>query len=197
MGQNTTSQNTAITNTAIKRYMPAITGETLELFASKHARLPVVAKILQSPWVSRASELMDVSGDAGGASVSKRLSEPVRVIWDVKRQAPYAFIRESGASARTVSRHQPFTGDPWHGTRSSRGHSAARKSSGCQLPCTLPHSRIYYVEAVVQVWIAQRSWWEAHGEFSRVFWRVIANDGAYDLAYDRQSACWLLIGIED
>jgi hypothetical protein len=57
--------------------------------------------------------------------------------------------------------------------------------------------RAYRIDAIVQVWATERSWWNPRRRVSRRFWRVLARGGVYDLAYDRGSASWLLIGIQD
>ncbi len=57
--------------------------------------------------------------------------------------------------------------------------------------------RVYRIDAIVQVWATERSWWDPRKRVSRRFWRVLARGGVYDLAYDRGSASWLLIGIQD
>ena len=58
-------------------------------------------------------------------------------------------------------------------------------------------AKTYRVDAIVQVWATERSWWDPRKRVSRRFWRVLARGGVYDLAYDRTSASWLLIGIQD
>lgn len=55
----------------------------------------------------------------------------------------------------------------------------------------------YRIEAVIQVWATDRSWWDPRGRVARRFWRVLARGGVYDLAYDRISGTWLLVGIQD
>lgn len=63
----------------------------MELFPSKHAKLPVLVELLNSPWIVKASELTRKDG----ASTTKRVEEPVRIEWDGGRQCPIAFIRDS------------------------------------------------------------------------------------------------------
>lgn len=55
----------------------------------------------------------------------------------------------------------------------------------------------YRVDAIVQVWATERSWWDPRKRVSRRFYRVLARGGVYDLAYDRAAGGWLLIGIQD
>ena len=57
--------------------------------------------------------------------------------------------------------------------------------------------RTYRIDAIVQVWAAERAWWDPRKRVSRRFWRVLSRGGVYDLAYDRTSDSWLLIGIQD
>jgi len=57
--------------------------------------------------------------------------------------------------------------------------------------------RVYRIDAIVQVWATERAWWDPRKRVSRRFWRVLARGGVYDLAYDRTSASWLLVGIQD
>lgn len=57
--------------------------------------------------------------------------------------------------------------------------------------------RTYRIDAVIQVWAAERAWWDRRSRVSRRYWRVLARGGVYDLAYDRVADGWLLIGIQD
>lgn len=57
--------------------------------------------------------------------------------------------------------------------------------------------RRYRIDAIVQVWAAERAWWDPRRRVSRRFWRVLSRGGVYDLAYDRTDGSWLLIGIQD
>ncbi len=59
------------------------------------------------------------------------------------------------------------------------------------------NGRIYRVEAVVQVWAVERAWWDPRKRVSRRMWRVLARGGTYDLAYDRLTTTWRLIGLAD
>ena len=49
----------------------------------------------------------------------------------------------------------------------------------------------------VQIWAAERAWWDPRRRVSRRFWRVLARGGVYDLVYDRAQGTWRLIGIQD
>ena len=57
--------------------------------------------------------------------------------------------------------------------------------------------RTYRIDAIVQIWAAERAWWDPRRRVARRFWRVLARGGVYDLAYDREQGVWLLIGIQD
>ena len=57
--------------------------------------------------------------------------------------------------------------------------------------------RVYRIDAIVQIWAAERAWWDPRRRVSRRFWRVLARGGVYDLAYDRARGTWRLIGIQD
>ncbi len=57
--------------------------------------------------------------------------------------------------------------------------------------------RVYRIDAIVQIWAAERAWWDPRKRVSRRFWRVLARGGVYDLAYDKTTGTWLLIGIQD
>lgn len=57
--------------------------------------------------------------------------------------------------------------------------------------------RTYRIDAIVQIWAAERAWWDPRKRVSRRFWRVLARGGVYDLAYDKTTGTWLLIGIQD
>lgn len=57
--------------------------------------------------------------------------------------------------------------------------------------------RTYRIDAVVQVWSAERAWWDPRHHVSRRFYRVVARGGVYDLAFDRASRTWMLAGVHD
>lgn len=57
--------------------------------------------------------------------------------------------------------------------------------------------RRYRIDAVIQMWATDRAWWDPRKRISRRYWRVLARGGVYDLAYDRETAAWLLVGIQD
>jgi len=67
----------------------------------------------------------------------------------------------------------------------------------CYPTSFLRDGRAYRIDAIVQVWATERLWWDPRKRVSRRFWRVLARGGVYDLAYDRGSASWLLVGIQD
>lgn len=56
---------------------------------------------------------------------------------------------------------------------------------------------VYRVDAVVQVWAVERSWWSPAKRASRRCFRVLAESGVYDLAYDRMASRWILLGVSD
>jgi hypothetical protein len=67
-----------------------------------------------------------------------------------------------------------------------------------QLPSSFSRAgRVYRIDAIVQMWAAERVWWDLRKRVSRRFWRVLSRGGVYDLAYDRTRDTWLLIGIQD
>lgn len=55
----------------------------------------------------------------------------------------------------------------------------------------------YSVDAIIQVWATERSWWNPHKRVTRRFYRVLSRGGIYDLAFDRSDDSWVLIGIQD
>ncbi len=59
------------------------------------------------------------------------------------------------------------------------------------------NGRVYRIDAIVQIWAAERAWWDPRRRVSRRFWRVLARGGVYDLAYDREQGEWHLVGIQD
>ena len=67
-----------------------------------------------------------------------------------------------------------------------------------QLPSSFSRDgRTHRIDAIVQMWAAERAWWDPRRRVSRRFWRVLSRGGVYDLAYDRTRDVWLLIGIQD
>jgi hypothetical protein len=77
-------------NHAIKRYEAHPSGQPVDLFA-RGIDSPVVAELLRSPWIGRASDLV-AEADARGAD-GKRAETPVRVSWDGTARVPTAFFR--------------------------------------------------------------------------------------------------------
>lgn len=75
-------------NRAIKTFDPRKPGTTLDLFTATDTRLPVIMELLRSPWIVRASELVQpgTSGVAG-----KKREREIEVVWDASRAAPRAF----------------------------------------------------------------------------------------------------------
>jgi hypothetical protein len=57
--------------------------------------------------------------------------------------------------------------------------------------------RRYRIDAVLQVWAVERSWWDPRRRVARRFFRVLARGGVYDLAFDRETGAWRLVGIQD
>jgi len=58
-------------------------------------------------------------------------------------------------------------------------------------------ARIYSIDAVVQTWAIERFWWSPEERVSKRFWRVSAQGGVYDLAYDGHRRAWHLVGVQD
>ncbi len=61
----------------------------------------------------------------------------------------------------------------------------------------LREERTWRIDAVIQVWTVERSWWNPRRHVSRHVWRVVARGGVYDLAFDRVRNAWFLLGIQD
>lgn len=55
----------------------------------------------------------------------------------------------------------------------------------------------YRVDEVLQVVAVERAWWDPRRRISRRIWRVRVDEGVYDLAFDRLSGSWVLIGVHD
>ena len=67
---------------------------------------------------------------------------------------------------------------------------------GCPSEFTWNAKR-YRVDALAQAWAVERAWWDPRERVSRRCFRVLARGGVYDLAYDRLTNRWLLVGIVD
>lgn len=76
-------------NRAIKTFDPHKPGQPLDLFTATDTRLPVIMELLKSPWIMRASELVQ-SGSSGLAGKQRECE--VEVVWDGGRGAPRAFV---------------------------------------------------------------------------------------------------------
>jgi len=58
--------------------------------------------------------------------------------------------------------------------------------------------RVYALESVVQTWAVEHAWWDAERQISQRCWRVLARSGGtYDLAFDRLTGAWILLGMQD
>lgn len=76
-------------NRAIKAFEPRKSGQPLDLFTATDTRLPVIMELLRSPWITRASEL--VQPGSSGLAGKQRECE-IEVVWDCGRGAPRAFM---------------------------------------------------------------------------------------------------------
>ena len=61
----------------------------------------------------------------------------------------------------------------------------------------VPGKGRYDVEALIGYWVEDRFWWDPDIHVSRRCFRVLARNGVWDLAYDRLTGSWLLVGIGD
>lgn len=58
--------------------------------------------------------------------------------------------------------------------------------------------RTHRVESTIQTWAVEHGWWDVSKQVSQRCWRVLASGGAtYDLAFDRLTGTWLLLGMQD
>ncbi len=73
-------------NAAIKRFDAHPDGQPITLFDTVQSRRPVIAELLGTPWVRRASEL------PSGASAGKRAEIIVPVEWDGDSGRPLGFV---------------------------------------------------------------------------------------------------------
>lgn len=55
----------------------------------------------------------------------------------------------------------------------------------------------YRIDAILQVWAAEKAWWDPRRHISQRYWRVLSHGGVYDLAFDRTRNTWHLVGIQD
>lgn len=67
---------------------------------------------------------------------------------------------------------------------------------GCPTAFTRTQRR-YRIDAVLQVWAVERAWWNPRKRVARRFYRVLSRGGVYDLAFDRATRTWSLVGIQD
>lgn len=89
-------------------------------------------------------------------------------------------------------------GDGAHATKHAEEPVIVEWDAARQLPASFVRDKSRYrIQAVIQVWATDRSWWDPRRRVARRFWRVLARGGVYDLAYDRATGEWLLVGIQD
>jgi hypothetical protein len=81
-------------NAEIKKYRMHTTGQAIDLF-STGVDSPVVAELLNGPWIRRASELVDAKDGASAtrSGSGKLAEEPVEVEWDGESACPRSFYR--------------------------------------------------------------------------------------------------------
>lgn len=57
---------------------------------------------------------------------------------------------------------------------------------------------LYDVVSIVQTWTVEHAWWDAESRVSQHCWRIVAaSGGTYDLAFDRLTGAWVLLGMQD
>ena len=139
-------------NAQIKHYALHPEGQPIDLFA-RGTHSPIVAELLSSAWISRASDLLGEEDSAATGGTGKRARREVTVEWDREHGRPAAF-RVSGKGR-------------------------------------------YEVEALIGYWVEDRFWWDPAAHVSRRCFRVLARAGVWDLAWDRISRTWSLVGIGD
>ena len=61
----------------------------------------------------------------------------------------------------------------------------------------VPGKGRYDVEALIGYWVEDRFWWDPETHVSRRCFRLLARGGVWDVAYDRLTQSWSLVGIGD
>lgn len=58
--------------------------------------------------------------------------------------------------------------------------------------------QVHDIGSVVQTWAIEHAWWDPENRVSRRCWRVVdGSGGTYDLAFDRLTGAWILLGMQD
>ncbi len=78
-------------NREIKAFDPRRPGQPLDLFTATDTKLPVIMEILRSPWIVRASDLIQ---PASTGMAGKKREREVEVVWDGTRAGPRSFMME-------------------------------------------------------------------------------------------------------
>ena len=157
----------------IRRYPIRPEGFEEPLFHGRASKVAVMEHFLEAPWLRKASELPD---RGGSGTVARATREPV----EVRRASSH---RGRGGAEIVVS-GLPCPGGR-RGRRGSGGHRRARRS---------PRR----VAQVLARWREVRGWWEPVGGEDRFLYRLLLSDGAVvDVARERSSGEWALVGVAD
>lgn len=122
--------------------------------------------------------------------------QPIELFDSARGRLPV--ILELLASPWIVRASDLVVNDGSCATKHAEEELAVAWDSARQYPASFTRNgRVYRIDAIVQIWAAERAWWDPRRRVSRRFWRVLARGGVYDLAYDREQRTWRLIGIQD
>ncbi len=114
------------------------------------------------------------------------------------RDARRPVIVELLRSPWIVRGSQVASGTSAHGGKHRESEIDVVWDGGRRAPSAFTmNARRYVVDALVQTWTLERAWWDPRARLSRRCFRVLARGGLYDLAYDRLTGRWLLVGIVD
>ncbi|MDP9475245.1 MAG: hypothetical protein M3R38_06050 [Actinomycetota bacterium] len=157
----------------IRRYPIRPEGFEEPLFHGRASKVAVMEHFLGAPWLGKASELPDRGGTGEVARVRE---EPV----EVRRASPH---RGRGGAEIMVF------GLPCPGGRRGRGGSGGHRRA---------LRRRRRVAQVLARWREVRGWWEPVGGEDRFLYRLLLSDGAVvDVARERPSGEWALVGVAD
>lgn len=148
------------------------------LFPTKENRMPIVRRLLSSPWVRKASDLGGDEGSSRDYRVGKRCRERVQV------------------HSRPSSEHE--------GTPAAAAHPEPVFPARPEPIFLLWRNRRYRIERVIDSWCLTEDWWESPSAASRVYFRVLTrrsprgagavSPSVFDLSYEYETGEWWMEG---
>lgn len=126
---------------------------------------------------ARAGQPLDLFGGAG--SIAPVVAELIASPWIVRA----ADLTLPDGTCAPKRRHESIAVE-WDGAT--------------RLPVAIVRNGIRRpIDAIVQIWAAERGWWDPGHGIARRYYRVLTGTGVYDIVFDRLAGSWSLVGVHD